>query len=421
MICVKTSMDGLMEIQKRFALIGGLAVGVLACEQNITTPGSCPEFCPNATIELIDTVLTGVLEGDTSFTGYVESSVANAMQVAGGGAAVESRGLIWFAPFGDSTAIDSLVQGPVVRQDSFQLDLVLRSRSPDVTGLQITVHRITPSANQLGDFAELAPFFEDSTIIATLAIPDTVTADTVSVIIPRDAFPDFEANEYQVAVGLSIRGSTPAFADFRTLETTFGAGLSRYVLVESGVDSLERTEFRAPEFDGFVGTDLPGPPPGALLVGGTPSARAFLRVNLPPVIMDSSEIVRGTLLFVPLEPALGAPTDTFLLVAEGLGADFGAKSPILPILDTLLVRTRVGVGSTDTVSIDISSLLAFWQRTPDAVRSLVVHIDGPRRTGIRFNDGEGASVAQIRLASTRILGMEPTIRVTYVPPFRFVQ
>ncbi len=156
-------------------------------------------------------------------------------------------------------------------------------------------------------------------------------------------------------------------------------------------------------------------------MGGTPSARTFLRVNLPPVIMDSSEIVRGTLLFVPLEPALGAPTDTFLLVAEGLGADFGAKSPILPILDTLLVRTRVGVGSTDTVSIDISSLLAFWQNTPDAVRSLVVHIDGPRQTGVRLNDGEGASVAQIRLASTRILGMEPSIRVTYVPPFRFVQ
>ena len=54
-----------MEIKQRFALMAGIAVGVLACEVSITTPGSCPEFCPNAAIEIVDTVLTGVLEGDT--------------------------------------------------------------------------------------------------------------------------------------------------------------------------------------------------------------------------------------------------------------------------------------------------------------------------------------------------------------------
>ncbi len=398
-----------MEIKQRFALSAGIAVGVLACEVSITTPGSCPEFCPSAVIELIDTVLVGVLEDDTSFTGYADALGASAMQVAGGGAGVESRVIIRFARFGDSAAVDSLVQGPVVRQDSFQLDLVLLSRSPDVTGLQITVHRIDSTANFLGDFTELAPFFEDSTIIGMIAIPDTVTADTVSAIIPGDAFPDFEANENQVAVGLSIRGTTPAFANFRTRETGLGALLTRYVLVESGVDSLERTDLRLSEFDAFVDTDLPGPPAGALLVGGTPSARAFLRVNLPPVIVDSSRIVRATLLLIPVE-VLGAPMDTFLVVAEALGADFGAKSPILPTPDTLLMRTPVGVGSTDTVSIDISNVLAFWQNSPDQVRSLVVHLDL-----------EGASPAQLRLASTRMPGMEPAIRVTYVPPFRFGQ
>lgn len=398
-----------MEIKQRFALIAGIGVGVLACEVSITTPGSCPEFCPNAVIEIIDTVLIGVLEGDTSFTGYVEPTGANAMQVAGGGAGVESRVIIRFAGFGDSAAVDSLVQGPVVRQDSFQLDLVLLSRSPDVTGLQITLHRIDPSADFFGDFTEFAPFFEDSTIIGMIAIPDTVTADTVSAIIPGDAFPDFEANENQVAVGLSIRGTTPAFANFRTRETGLGPLLTRYVLVESGVDSLERTDLRLSEFDAFVDTDLPGPPAGALLVGGTPSARAFLRVNLPSVILDSSKIVRATLLFVPVE-VLGAPMDTFSVVAEGLGADFGAKSPILSTPDTLLVRTRVGVGSTDTVSIDISNLVTFWQNSPDQVRSLIVRLDL-----------EAASPAQLRLASTRMPGMEPAIRVTYVPPFRFGQ
>ncbi len=394
----------------RFALLGGLAAGAaLACEQSITAPGACPDFCPSAEIQLIDTVLVGVLERDTSFAGYVEPTVAAAMQVVGGGAAVESHGLIWFAPFADSAAIDSVTLGPVVRQDSFELSLVMLDRSPDVTGLEITVHRISPSVDRQGDFAALAPFFEDSTIVAVVAVPDSVSEDTVSTIIPADAFPEFEADDRQIALGLSIRGGTPAFASLNTWESALGALLTRYVLVETDGDSLvERSDFRLPEFDGFVDTDLPSPLAGSLLIGGTPSSRTFVRVALPPFIMDSSDIVRAHLLFVPVEPALGAPSDTFEVVAEALGADFGAKSPILSGPDSLLVRAEVGVGTTDTVVIDISRIVAFWQASPDQVRTIV----------LRFFD-EAVSVAELRVGSTRFLGSEPALRVTYVPPFSF--
>ena len=348
-----------------------------------------------------------VLEGE-SFTGYVEPGVATAMQVVGGGAAVESHGLIWFAPFADSVAIDSVTLGLVVRQDSFQLSLVILGRSPDVTGLEITVHRISPSVDRESDFATLAPFFEDSTIVAVVAIPDDVSEDTVSTIIRIDAFPEFEAGDRQIALGLSIRGGTPAFASLNTQESALGALLTRFVLVEADGDSLERSDFRSPEFDGFVDTDLPSPLPGSLLIGGTPSSRTFVRIALPPFIMDSSNIVRAHLLFVPVEPVFGAPSDTFEIVAEALGADFGAKSPILTLPDSLLVGAKVGVGTTDTVVIDISRIVAFWQATPDQVRTLV----------LRFLD-EAVSVAELRVGSTRFLGSEPVLRVTYVPPFRF--
>jgi hypothetical protein len=401
----------------RFALLGGLAAGaVLACEQSITTPGACPDFCPVGEIQLIDTVFVGtVLVGldsvleEESFTGYVEPMAAAAMQVVGGGAAVESHGLIWFAPFADSAAIDTVgTLGPVIRQDSFELSLVILDRSPDVTGLEITVHRISPSVDREGDFAALAPFFEDSTIVGVVAVPDDVSEDTVSTILPFDAFPEFEADDGQVALGLSIRGGTPAFASLNTRESALGALLTRFVLVEAPGDSVEVSDFRFPEFDAFVDTDLPSPLAGSLLIGGTPSSRTFVRVALPPFIMDSSNIVRAHLLFVPVEPALGAPSDTFEVVAEPLGADFGAKSPILSGLDSSLVRAEVGVGTTDTVVIDISRILAFWQATPDQVRTLV----------LRFAD-EAASVAELRVGSTRFLGSEPALRVTYIPPFSF--
>ena len=132
----------------------------------------------------------------------------------------------------------------------------------------------------------------------------------------------------------SLTSSGMATTATMVLSSKNGALLTRFVLVEAGGDSLlERRDLRSPEFDGFVDTDLPSPLAGSLLIGGTPSSRTFVRVALPSFIMDSSNIVRAHLLLVPVEPVLGAPSDTFEVVAEALGADFGAKSPILSLPD----------------------------------------------------------------------------------------
>jgi hypothetical protein len=399
-----------MRSGKFVVVLGGLAVGALACEESATAPGVCPDFCPTGEIQVVDTVLVGVLEGDTSFTGYAEPYQAVWMQVVGGGAAVEARSVVWFPQFRDSAFIDSVTRGPVVGLDSFRLDLVLVDHTP-VPGLEVTIHRMPPSVDRESDFAALAPFFEDSTIIGTVVIADRIASDTVSAIIPVDAFPTFAEDSQRVAVGLSIRGSQPAFATFETREANLGPMMNRFVKLESSEsDTVEQIDFITAEFDSFVYADPPPPTGGSLVVGGTPSSRTFMRVVMPSFIMDSSDVVRAHLLLVPSEPVLGGPLDTFELVAEALGADFGAKSPIIASVDTLLVKTPVGVGTMDTVAVDISRIMVLWQRDPEQIRTLVVRA--------RF---EAATMAELRLGSTRIPGFEPVVRVTYVPPFTFVQ
>jgi hypothetical protein len=391
-------------------VIGGLAMGVLACEESTTAPGVCPDFCPTGEIQLVDTVLVGVVEADTSFTGYVEPDGAIWMQVVGGDPGMGARSVMWYPRFRDTVQVDSISTGPVVELDSFRLDLVLVDRT-SVPGLAVTVHRLPPTVDRESDFSSLDPFFEDSTVVGTVVIPDGVFDDTVSAIIPADAFPTFQEDSQQVALGLSIRGSTPAFATFETRDANLGALLQRFVKIEASPgDTVERLDFVAPEFDTFVDTDLTAPVAGSLIVGGTPSSRTFVRVLLPPSIMDSSDIVRAHLLMIPIEPAMGAPGDTLQLVAEPMGADFGPKSPIIASHDSVLVKTSVGVGTLDTIPVDISAIMAFWQGDPEQVRILVV------RT--RF---EAASMAEVRMGSTRTLGFQPLIRVTYVPPFSFVQ
>jgi hypothetical protein len=399
-----------MRSGKLVVVLGGLAVGALACEESATAPGVCPDFCPTGEIQVVDTVLVEVLKDDISYTGYAVPNDAVWMQVVGGGAVVEARSVVWFPQFGDSASIDSLTEGPVIGLDSFRLDLVLVDHTP-IPGLEVTVHRVPPSLDRESDFAALAPFFEDSTIIGTVVIADSLTSDTVSAIIPVDAFPTFEEDSQQVAVGLSIRGSQPAFATFETREANLGSLMNRFVKIEGPEsDTVEQIDFIPSEFDGFVDTDLPPPTGGSLVIGGTPASRTFMTVAIPSFIMDSSDVVRAQLLLVPSEPALGGPLDTFELVAEPLGADFGAKSPILASLDTLLVKTPVGVGTMDTVAVDISRIVVAWQSDTTQVRTLVVRA--------RF---EAATVAELRLGSTQIPGFEPVVRVTYVPPFTFVQ
>src|SRR5207237_741097 len=128
------------------------------------------------------------------------------------------------------------------------------------------------------------------------------------------------------------------------------------------VDSLGMPVARKP---GILGTTLanfvfappPAPLDSTLAVGGVPSARSLLRVAFPKFIRDSSQIIRGTLFLVPAVAARGAPADSFVMEARTVLADFGRKSPIDARLDDPIV---IHPGATDTIKIEVTSMLQLW-------------------------------------------------------------
>jgi hypothetical protein len=382
---------------------------LFACGESITAPGSCPDFCPTAEIQLIDSVLTGVIVRDTTFAGYVQPHHATSMQVVGGPTQA-TRAMVAFLAFNDSTFLDSLNIVPVLALDSFRLEVFLTNRSPDVTGLEITVHRLPTDIDTLAIYDDVTPFFEDSTVIGVFSVPDSVTNDTISAILPADAFPTLAEDGNRTALGLSIRGASPAFATMSTVQAGLGPVLWRFVQADSAGVAVPRMDFRRTSLDTFV---YAGPPtvadPDALTVGGSPAARAFLRVNVPSFIIDSSRVVKAELLLVPFEPVLGAPSDTMQLAVDGVSADFGPKSPLLLTVDSLRVTEPVGVGSTDTIVVDMTQLMATWQADTSIVRTLVLRLDD-----------EGGTIGELRLGSSKTPGLYPAMRLTYVPPFSFV-
>ncbi len=325
-----------MHVVRRFSFISVLLGAIIGCKENVLAPGVCPEFCPPSIISVIDTLLLDIVERDSSFGGYIEAYETLSMQVAGPGSPVEGRGVIVFARFSENITVGGGISGEASPPDSFQVDLLWQRRNMSVPGMEVVLHRIPITVDRSTTFADLDPFFDDSTIVGVISVadsatvPDSLNADTISVMIPGDAFPDFENDSLQLAVGLSVRATAPTFISIGTSDATGQAArVTRFASVDSAGTAVEGSDARTANFDTFVRPPVADVGPMTHLVGGLPTSRSLLRMTVPESILDSSEVVGATLFIVPVVPAAGAPADTFRIQANALSADFGPKSPLV--------------------------------------------------------------------------------------------
>jgi hypothetical protein len=397
---------------KGWWLIAIVAV-VAGCQESLTSPGACPDYCPAARLQVRDTVLNGALVREEWFQGYVRADRASAMQVASDGTQEQSRAVVRFFPLADSVSIGSELR-PITAIDSFRLRFTLLRRRQDVSDLEVRIHRIPVSVDTSWGFADLDPYFQDSTLLATIVIPDSVLSDSLVgdslvTVLAGDAFPTLAQDSQTVAVGLAVRGDQAAYVDLGSRQGTAGqSALTRYVQADSSGTNVSREESRSVDLDTFAARAIAAPGADAVAVGGVPAARAFLRLSVPDTILQRSNVVRATLLLVPAEPALGAPGDTLSLRAFALEADYGPKSRFVPSPVDSIVRgaVDVAVGSADTIRIDVTHIVRPWQADTTRPRTILLRIVP-----------EGATLGEVRLATSRSAGPKPAIRITYVPLF----
>jgi hypothetical protein len=331
------------------------------------------------------------------------------MQITTGGP-VDSYGVVRFGAFADAVPLDTTSgsEVPVIAVDSFGVKLIVDARSPGTGEFELAVYRLPASVDSTTTYADLETIFSDSTEIGATSFPDTEAEDTITVILPADAFPTLEDDSAVAAIGISLRSAQPAFVDIRTRDNSLNSlWITRFVQVDSADgQAAARTDRTDAGFDTFVFPDLPVLGPSSLGVGGSPSSRAFLKLQLPSAVIDSSNVIRATLLLVPTEPVLGAPGDTIRIVAEGLAADIGPKSPIKQVPeDSIVAYSGLStIGSTDTLRIDITHVVAPW-RDSTRVRALMLR-------AVR----EGRTFGEFRFNSSVSAIGSPAVRVTYVPP-----
>jgi hypothetical protein len=417
----------------------GVALGVLACTEDITSPASCPDFCPGGQIVTVESLLATAIGRDSTFRGYVEPQGASKL-LAATLPTVDSRPIFQLRPIATRLRPGSDTTTVPIVVDSARLSLTLVRPYASAPNLRLALYRLPLGLDSASTFSGLAPAFAATPVRVVnldslLALPgllDSTTGDsvvrvdsirnavTISLKLDTVQAPFVAADSGRLAYGVRVTADAPTNLALGAIEGGEGPEILWYNRVDSAGTLVVRTSQRqGVDFDSFVFDPPPAALDSNLTVGGVPSSRALLRFTLPRAIRDSSQIIRATLIFVPVAPVPASPPDSFFLVVNHVAADLGAKSP--PANDTLAPLSPLfGPGLADTVRIEVTSLLRFWQfdtTSATAVYLRLLALDRVDSTSL--TGSEGTTFTALRLYSSRSAGFRPALRLTFVRRFKF--
>ncbi len=387
-------------------LIGAILL-VSACTENLTTPGTCPTSCPGGQVVYRDTTLTPIMNGDSSFTGFLESVSLISVLTSSGGTYGDNRGVIRFLPRSDSVQVSDTARAFTV--DSVALEIGIQAIDTTVAGFVLEVYRLPRTLDSTATFATIDGLMTPANKITEVPEPVSFRSGVVRLVFAGDTLSRFSfvaSDSNVLELGFRVRANSPTAARIGTPASgTFAPLFTSYTHAIGVVDSLAPQNTSSISDLYFTSTPPHAPTPSSLLaVGGIPVARSFLRFALPPFLHDSATIIRATLHLQADTPVIGIPADTTMLVADDLVADFGAKSPPYPTFSA----TALLLPGATTADLEIVTLVQLWQGTtglPSIVRLALGQ--------------EGGTFTFPLFRSTRSVSGAPTLRITYRPPFAF--
>lgn len=427
---------------RRLALGLVLAAAGAGCTEQLVAPGDCPEFCPNGQLVLVDTVFTTIIQRDSAYRGYLQayqSAGATAADVPG----VQSRPYFKLAPMilrvknpgTDTSTVPIFV-------DSARLRVSILRKDTIATNLRLQLYALPLTADSTSTFSDLDPYFSgpivDSVNVSDLLtrplINDTQTvriwggdpirtdsAGHVLLISRADSSyqlffsldtlqaPFSVADTGRLAYGVKVVADTAVSIGMGTNESVSSGPVMEWFYHYTYTDSTTAksdSTLRVPSFDSFVFDPPSAPLDSNLVIGGAPSARTLIRVEVPQVLKDSIDVVRATLILVPTGPVPGVASDSFHIAARQVQTDLGAKSPLSLDASGAVV---VHAGTTDTLRLEITDMVRSWTVLDTLATTAFVLQQVP----------EAQSFTEIRFFSSLTPAFRPALHVTYIKRFPF--
>ena len=394
-----------------------VAAAIAACGEEVTAPGHCPELCPSDSLQVVDTVITGVVVFDTTVRGFTNLRFSPILVVADQDS-LKARPIIRFQPLPQRWFPTADTAGvPIGTIDSIDVYLRLDARDTLAGNLRFLIYRLPALLDSTATFASTQAYFADSTYIDSIRVDSTTRVANLHLVLRDSSLTDKPliakltpqaADSFVLSLGIGLRADSHTVAVLASGETAVFPSLKYYV--HALADTFSTTFTVIPTFDTWVSSpDVAPVPAQTIVVGNQPSARAFMRFQVPSYYVDSTTILRATLQLVPTRAVRGFPNATFGLEALPVLRYFGGKS--LLIGDTVVTGYGTAtVGSSDTVSLEMGGILRLWRGV--SADSL------PRFVTLRTAN-ESFEIGQIDFAGSAAGANAPRLLVSFVRPFKF--
>jgi len=417
--------------QKRAVLLGMVAstLAIAACSDNLNAGKSCPLLCPEQSVTLQDTIIDAVF-GDTTVLGIPSIGNAVFLMLSSHGDTIDSRAIIRYDTITQTFTGASSTDSTITEVDSAELVMpiapadTLRRPAAPVT---IEAYDVDTAATDTVASILASLFRPDRFIGSKTFAPESIT-DTLRIPISTDTVLDRIKNGKKLRVGLRlvarpgydlrVGSSASRLSVSLRIKASKDTAATPVVVTPISTTPADQLFLSAPLADYSILAKGATPiNPLLLSVGGPPPRRAFLRFNIPARIIDSTTIVRASLLMTQSPNRLVDAKDTIkvfpvavlstpavtdvssLLQFVGNAGEFG--------LDSL----SIAPGDSGVRSFEIVGLTRLWKNQTSTVAQRALAL---------LSGTEGQRPAQIDFFSSRAAaGLRPRLRITFVPAINY--
>ncbi len=413
----------------RGALAAFLFIGVFAaCSEQVTGSLGCPALCVDESASLRDTILTDAVTLDSTFLGFPRPGESRDFTLIAQGDTADVRVGAHYDTLPARYQIPGASSDSLIRKvdSATMIFLIDTLATRPTTPLTIDAFDIDTTASDTTS-ATLAPLFRSGRLLGTRTFTASdITTDTLRIPIDNAALFAKIRDTLRLRVGLQVHGPGGSTARVRILGTSFAPRIRFRASADTTVlpdtifpksitpanDVYGQAVFRL--FPIVLKGQLPAPPTGQFTIGGLSGARAYLRFNIPAIVLDSVNVIRASLLLTQLpargtsatadsvsiytQPVLSSPTITDVYTSS-----LFLGGPGLYGIDSL----RVGARDSGVRTLELVNLVRFWRvvGTANTTRSIVLR--SPR---------EGSLPAELDFVSMEgPVAQRPRLRITYVP------
>lgn len=422
-------MKAWLKYAQPLALATAAAVLLGACDEKLEGGTACPLLCPQQQALVREDTLFAVTL-DTSIAGYPGMGQEVLLFLASMGDTLQTRGVLRYDSlstrfFHKNSATDSAI----VSVDSSSLRLTV-VRGDTVNGPAGTVEAYDVDLGGADD-ADPAAVTSAFTPDRLLGTKDFTARDTLIdvPVDPAKLLPKLQATfpANRLRVGLRVTGASGESTHLSIRAVEGNAALSSQLKYrpQAGDTSVALlsifTRSMTPD-DQFIANDLrdylvvstppPAPPADVLRVGGLPGYRPYLRFDIPSRIIDSSNVVRATLVLTqrPNGHSPGArdtiALEPFAVTASPSVTDL-SKALLFLIAPPGTDSVRLVPADSGSRSFEVIRIVKLWAATTTAKtpRAISLHstIEGLAGNLVDFYSMEAP------------ISVRPRLRITYLP------